>query len=237
MIAFASSHFDPNDYANAVLAGDPYIPSSHKPHIKPSVQDPPPKEDISVAISKLTIAIDDVSKQIKTVVRKICFITYLPSYLSFYRSQLIMSIYFLKPLALTTCLVHSYLFGEVSMTSSRRLKSTIRFYAIFTISYILECNRLRLKIRVPFQSLQAHVSCQQKLQLAADALRRTSRFVVLARRLQLQMADMNGTNVTESDRGNVISTSRSDEHGQDIEDEKERTIAKAALSIAELGEF
>jgi hypothetical protein len=80
MNAFASSHFDPNDYANAVLAGDPYIPSSYLSHIKPSVQDPPPKEDISVAISKLTIAIDDVSKQIKTVVRKICFITYFPSF-------------------------------------------------------------------------------------------------------------------------------------------------------------
>lgn len=32
---------------------------------------PPPKEDISVAISKLNIAIDDVSKQIKSVVRTI----------------------------------------------------------------------------------------------------------------------------------------------------------------------
>lgn len=51
------------------------------------------------------------------------------------------------------------------------------------------------------------------------------------------MADMNGTNVTESDRQIVSSTPRTDEQGHDIEDEKERTIAKAALSIAELGEF
>jgi hypothetical protein len=122
------------------------------------------------------------------------------------------------------------------MTSSLRLKS--KLYMIIVISYNLEDeNRLRLKIRVPFQSLQAHISCQQKLQLASDALRRTSRFVVLARRLQVQMADMNDTNVTESDRQTVLSTSRADEQGHDIEDEKERTIAKAALSIAELGEF
>jgi hypothetical protein len=36
---------------------------------------PPQKEDISVAISKLTIAIDDLSKQIKTVVCCIADIT------------------------------------------------------------------------------------------------------------------------------------------------------------------
>jgi hypothetical protein len=150
--------------------------------------------------------------------------------LSFSRLQPIMSIYFLKQLAQTTYLGHLHLFGVVLMTLSHRLKSRLLFNAIFTIS---ESNRLRLKIRVPFQSLQAHVSCQQKLHQASDVLRRTSRFVVLTRRLQVQMADMNGSNTTETDR---ISTPQADDQGQDIEDEKERIIAKAALSIAELGE-
>ena len=98
-------------------------------------------------------------------------------------------------------------------------------------------NRLRLKIRVPFQSLQGHVACQQKLQQASGVLRRTSRFVVLARRLQVQMADMNASNFTEPVKRVVIHTPKTGEQGQDVEDEKERTIAKAALSIAELGEL
>ena len=122
------------------------------------------------------------------------------------------------------------------MTSSLCLKSKFtRSLSFYT--FLKGENRLRLKIRVPFQSLQAHISCQQKLQLASDVLRRTSRFVVLARRLQVQMANMNDTNVNENDRQNVLFTPRADEQGHDIEDEKERTIAKAALSIAELGEF
>lgn len=89
-----------------------------------------------------------------------------------------------------------------------------------------------MKIRVPFQSLKAHVSCQQKLHQASDALRRTSRFAVLARRLQVQMAEMNST-TTETGRETIGSAPKADE--QDIEGEKERIIAKSALSIAELG--
>jgi hypothetical protein len=101
--------------------------------------------------------------------------------------------------------------------------------------------RLRLKIRVPYQSLQTNVTRLQKLQQASDVLRRTSRFVVLARRLQTQMADMNGNSVTNDKSNKVGMNGASDSHGllgqgHDLEDEKERTIAKAALSIAELGE-
>lgn len=81
----------------------------------------------------------------------------------------------------------------------------------------------------------------QKLQQASDVLRRTSRFVILARRLQVQMADMDGNNATEDKDSNIGTNGASDSHGllgqgHDLEDEKERTIAKAALSIAELGE-
>lgn len=74
---FASPDFDPNDYANAILAGEPYPPQSDtKVALKPALsiaksaaQDSIAKEDISVAISKLTFGIDDVSKQIKNLVR------------------------------------------------------------------------------------------------------------------------------------------------------------------------
>ncbi|KAG6920111.1 hypothetical protein DXG01_010179 [Tephrocybe rancida] len=99
-------------------------------------------------------------------------------------------------------------------------------------------DKLRLKIRVPYQSLQAHVSRLQKLQQASDVLRRTSRFVVLARRLQLQMADMeSSTGSAEAPAKSTKADRFSDATGlstPDLEDEKERTIAKAALSIAEL---
>lgn len=60
---FSIPDFDANDYANAILAGEAYpdAPKSQQP-------DPSTKEDISVAISKLTFGIDDVSKQIKLLV-------------------------------------------------------------------------------------------------------------------------------------------------------------------------
>lgn len=73
---FASPEFDPNDYANAVLAGEPYVLPSDtrtKP-VLPStkVAETPGKEEISIAISKLTFGIDDVSKQIKALVGAHC---------------------------------------------------------------------------------------------------------------------------------------------------------------------
>ena len=65
---FASHDFNPNDYAHAVLAGEPYpSQSASKPKAKLSVVEPA-KEDISVAITKLNSGIDDISKQLKNVV-------------------------------------------------------------------------------------------------------------------------------------------------------------------------
>jgi hypothetical protein len=74
---FASSDFDPNEYANATLAGEPYPPQTQSHTQGTGVKLPalkttglePAKEDISVAISKLDFGIEDVSKQIKNVVR------------------------------------------------------------------------------------------------------------------------------------------------------------------------
>ncbi|KAG6832504.1 hypothetical protein H0H87_001429 [Tephrocybe sp. NHM501043] len=66
---FSSSNFDANEYANAILAGEPYpSDAKHSGKLPVSPQDLPAKEDISVSISKLTFSIDDVSKQIKNVV-------------------------------------------------------------------------------------------------------------------------------------------------------------------------
>lgn len=69
---FASSDFDPNEYANAILATDhhPEAKLGNKPStlLKTSVHDSIAKEDISMAISRLTFGIEDVSKQIRNLV-------------------------------------------------------------------------------------------------------------------------------------------------------------------------
>ena len=72
---FASADFNPSEYANAILAGEPY-PAATDPKSQSAVpgkpvQEPPAKEDISEAISKLIHGIDDVTKQIKKLVRPI----------------------------------------------------------------------------------------------------------------------------------------------------------------------
>jgi hypothetical protein len=64
---FANPDFDPNDYANSILAGELYLPHSGK-STATKTSEPLAKEDISVAISKLNFGIDDVTKQIKAVV-------------------------------------------------------------------------------------------------------------------------------------------------------------------------
>ena len=72
---FASQDFDPNEYANTILASDTYPPSESRltvkvpSHLKSSTQDSVAKEDISVAISKLSFGIEDISKQIRNLVR------------------------------------------------------------------------------------------------------------------------------------------------------------------------
>jgi hypothetical protein len=90
-----------------------------------------------------------------------------------------------------------------------------------------------LKIRVPYRSLQGHVNRLHRLQQASDVLRRISRFLVLARRLELQMAELN----RPSDASIDTPTEPTKPVGvsyEELGDEKERTIAKAALTIAEL---
>jgi len=67
---FGAPDFSPNEYANAILASDTGLdkPGAKGSHSKSSTQDSVTKEDISVAISKLTFGIDDVSKQIRNLV-------------------------------------------------------------------------------------------------------------------------------------------------------------------------
>lgn len=84
--------------------------------------------------------------------------------------------------------------------------------------------------------LQTLVARLQRFQQASDVLRRTSRFVILARRLQVQMNEVQGIKSSDKSPSEELATATV-VHGKDIENEKERAIAKAALSIAELGAF
>jgi hypothetical protein len=73
---FAAPDFNPNEYANTILASDtPTFDSKTISRAKASIQDSVTKEDISVAISKLTYGIEDVSKQIKSLVCTQAYLT------------------------------------------------------------------------------------------------------------------------------------------------------------------
>ncbi|THV06795.1 hypothetical protein K435DRAFT_711109 [Dendrothele bispora CBS 962.96] len=199
---FADPAFDNRLFANAVLAGDSYstsAPTASSSNLNPS--EPSPKEDISLAISKLSFAIDDVSKQIRNLVTA----------------------------------HHEDLLSQAA--SAGQLSGSLTSVRTRLNDLDSSVDKLRVKISEPYQSLQANVSRLRKFQQAAEILRRTSRFVVLARRLQAQTIEMDSQETQPTLRR--PSQSRSDSTTSitgllDPEDEKERTIAKAALSIAEL---
>ncbi|TDL26039.1 hypothetical protein BD410DRAFT_784062 [Rickenella mellea] len=211
---FARSDFDPNEYANAILAGEPFPPPSvPRPKIPPAetITLEPAKEDISVAISKLNFGIEDVSKQLKNVVTA-------------HHEALLVQAAGVNQL-------------EVSLTNVRS--------GLNEITASLE--KLRLKIRVPYKTLEQHVARLERLQLASDVLRRTGRFILVARRLEQQMRDSQRSSETPNEHDQTSSTPTEkasnrvkgsaavpDDPALGNEGEKDRAIAKAALSIAEL---
>ncbi|KAF9071043.1 Golgi transport complex subunit 5-domain-containing protein [Rhodocollybia butyracea] len=199
---FASAAFDANEYANAILAGEPYLPNKQSNKLSPEAS---AKDDISLAISKLSLGIEDVSKQIKTLVST----------------------------------HHEDLLSQAANANQLAGSLTIVKNDLTDLDSSVE--KLRRKISFPYQSLNTSLSRLQKFQQASDVLRRTSRFVVLARRLEGQMAEMDaaepGSAQKLSEHVAQLSSSTSTPTTGilgDAGDEKERTIAKAALSIAEL---
>jgi len=100
-------------------------------------------------------------------------------------------------------------------------------------------DKLRTRIRAPYTNLAALVQRLQRLQQATDVLRRTSRFVLLARRLQVQMADIDSKQISQAEPAltpNALAEQPSEDvKNFGVEGEKERAIAKVALSVAELG--
>jgi hypothetical protein len=89
--------------------------------------------------------------------------------------------------------------------------------------------------------MQASVKRLQRLQQVSDVLRRTSRFTTLAKRLQTQMAELgDGIDGAGAQRKATPNTAaldgrRSATPGLEYEGERERLLAQAAVTIAELG--
>ncbi|KAG8899762.1 hypothetical protein FRC00_000975 [Tulasnella sp. 408] len=205
---FSNPDFDPNEYANAVLAGEPYPPppksKSRGTTANATIASEAAKEDISVALGKLTLGIDDVSQQLRSLVTQ----------------------------------HHEALLSEAA--SVHQLEGSLQSVRQGLSELGVSLEKLRLKIRVPYQNLSAHVVRIQRLQLAADVLRRTSRFVLVARRLDFQMNELaKSTSAPPQTNGKPESNKAPSKASAALEEniiegERERTVAKAALSIAEL---
>ncbi|KAH9832285.1 Golgi transport complex subunit 5-domain-containing protein [Rhodofomes roseus] len=206
---FAQPEFEPNEYANAILAGEPYPPQTGKSKSAKAATFEPANEDISVAIQKLNFSIDDVDKQLKNVTT--------------HHEDLLVQAAGVTEL-------------EGSLTSVRN--------GLDELDTSFE--KLRTKVRVPYQSLQVNVTKLERIQQANDILRRMSRFVILTRRLELQLAEMNKGEGLEAETPKVkqeVNGSPRPAEGSssdpahalaELEDEKERVISKAALTVAEL---
>lgn len=106
---------------------------------------------------------------------------------------------------------------------------------------------LRTKLSLPYTSLQTHVTRLRKLQVASNVLRRVARFFMLSRRLESQMAlisrlstmspvKVKSNNKAASGTRKDTITSPGSISEKEVETEKEReiTIIKAALSVAEI---
>ncbi|QRV96696.1 conserved oligomeric Golgi complex subunit 5 [Ceratobasidium sp. AG-Ba] len=188
---FGSEAFDPTEYTHRFLANAGSGNSS--------------SEGVSQLIGRLTLAVDDVAGQIRSLI----------------------------------VAHHEALLGQAASVSGMEgLLSSVR-QGINELTQSLE--RLRLKVRVPYQTLASLFSQLQKLRQASDVLRRTSRFVTIARRLESQMKEVDGSapvvplsSKTASGTGSGENVGASTPTGADDGNAKERAVARAALSVAEL---
>ncbi|KAF8601324.1 hypothetical protein BDV93DRAFT_533716 [Ceratobasidium sp. AG-I] len=189
---FGSDTFEPTQYTHKVIATT--APGN------------PSNEDISQLIGRLTLAVDDVAGQIRSLV----------------------------------VAHHEALLTQAATVSGMEgLLASVRL-GINELTQSLE--RLRLKVRIPYQTLAGLFTQLQKLRQASDVLRRTSRFVTLARRLESQMKEMEfGGSIASSSLKSLPTTNSNDSmdpsvRGTNVDDgnARDRAIARAALSIAEL---
>lgn len=106
------------------------------------------------------------------------------------------------------------------LTTSLSLSSHLAPIRSSLSSLSSSLDRLQTKIHVPYEQLALLVRRLQLLALASDLSRRAARFTLVVRRLDVQMSRMKAAEGNETGEG-----------------EKERELAKAALSVAELGDY
>lgn len=104
------------------------------------------------------------------------------------------------------------------LTTSMALSSHLSPIRSSLTSLSSSLDRLQTKIHTPHEQLALLVKRLHLLAQASDLTRRAARFVLVARRLEGQMRRMKTA------------------QGGTGEGEKDRELAKAALSVAELGE-
>ncbi|KAH7108123.1 Golgi transport complex subunit 5-domain-containing protein [Auriculariales sp. MPI-PUGE-AT-0066] len=165
---------------------------------------PSSKDDVSTALAKLNFGIDDVAGQLKQLVT----------------------------------LHHAALLAQAA--SVQHVERAVQLVRHGLDDVTLSLDKLRNRIRAPYTNLAALVQRLNRLQQATDVLRRTARFVILARRLSTQMSDIekaptSGSVLSPTTGGaTALAEPSEDVKNFGVEGEKERTIAKAALSVAEL---
>ncbi|EIW72791.1 hypothetical protein TREMEDRAFT_25851, partial [Tremella mesenterica DSM 1558] len=113
-------------------------------------------------------------------------------------------------------IANSYPLLLAHLTTSLTLSSHLAPIRSSLSSLSSSLDRLQTKIHTPYEHLSLLVRRQHLLALASDLTRRAARFVLVARRLEGQMKR---TKIAPGGSG---------------EGEKERELAKAALSVAEL---
>lgn len=162
--------------------------------------------DVSAALSKLSFAVDDLNKQLRSEINT----------------------------------HHSALLVQAGSVSS--LEENLRQIRGGLDEVESSADRLRRKIALPYDTLSTSLTRLAKLQRASDLARRANRFVVLARRLDVQMAELNAANTRASQtRATTGTTSgRTTPNGtlsKDAGDRDggERALSEAALTLAELG--
>lgn len=98
---------------------------------------------------------------------------------------------------------------------------------------VLRClYRLKRKIATPHEALSSSLLLMTRLRRAASLARRAQRFVVLARRLEGQMGEIDG-----SFQENGLRSSVGVSEGERGTERRERAMAEAALTLAEIGEW
>jgi conserved oligomeric Golgi complex subunit 5 len=236
---FAHPSFDANEYANAILAAQPYrittTATDTSAHAKGSSTTSTMidsagtnKEEISVALAKLSFGIDDVNRQLKNVI-------------NVHHEAL-----------LSQAASVNQLEGSLRHVNAglKDISSSVTRCASFLLSVsddLIFYYRLRTKLSTPYAALQSHVTRLQKLQVASDVLRRVARFFMLCRRLDVQIKLINRASTTAPPGAalpKVVNGSASDspttpraaivDEELEVEKERERAIIKAALSVAEI---